>query len=120
MSTVIISIILILMVVYSSRFFIIRLSAGCCGGSGQPYIPRIKVLDQNRNHYPYHRILKIDGMFCGNSAVRVENALNSIEGVWAKVNLLKEEVDLYMKLDMDEAVFRAAVRDAGYLVCGSR
>lgn len=116
MSTVMISLILIAMVVCSFRFYIIRLSGGCCGGAGQPYIPRIKVQDHNRSHYPYHKILEVDGMSCGNCAASVENALNSIEGVWAKANLLKEEVSLYMKQDMDEAVLTFIIKDAGYSV----
>lgn len=117
MSNMVICMVLAAMVIYSMKYYMIRLSTGCCGGSGQPYIPKVKVKDHNRSHYPYSRLLKIEGMFCGNSAVSVENALNSIEGVWAKVNLLHEEVTLYMKHDVDEGVLRAAVRDAGYTVC---
>ncbi len=117
MSNIVICMVLIAMVICSMKFYMIRLSTGCCGGSGQPYIPKVRVRDHNRSHYPYSRILKVEGMSCGNSAVCVENALNSIEGVWAKVNLLNEEVTLYMKQNMDEAVLRAAVRDVGFGVC---
>lgn len=116
MSTVIISLVLIAMVVCSFRFYNIRLSRGCCGGSGQPYIPRVRVWDHNRSHYPYHRILQVEGMFCGNSAASLENALNSLEGVWARANLLKGEVSLYMKQDLDEAVLAFIIKDAGYSV----
>lgn len=55
-------------------------------------------------------------MSCGNNAASLENALNSLEGVWARVNLLKEEVSLYMKQDVDEAVLTFIIRDAGYSV----
>lgn len=117
MSTIMLCLLLLIMTACSIKLYIRRMSEGCCGGSGQPYVSKVKVADHNRSHYPYHRILKVDGMSCGNSAVHVENALNSIEGVWAKVNLLKEEVSLYMKQDIDEGVFCFAVKDAGYTVC---
>ena len=117
MSNIVICMVLAAMVICSMKCYWIRLSAGCCGGSGQPYIPKVKVKDHNRSHYPYIRLLKVEGMTCGNSAVSVENALNSIEGVWAKVNLLREEVTLHMKQEVDERVLQAAVRDAGYAIC---
>ncbi|RGZ01587.1 heavy-metal-associated domain-containing protein [Clostridium sp. AM58-1XD] len=116
MSTVLIIMILFVMIIFSVRRSIARLSSGCSGASGQPYIPRVRVTDRKPSHYPYHKLLKVEGMFCGNSAVCVENALNSISGAWARANLWKEEVTLYIKQDMDDAIFRLAVRDAGYIV----
>lgn len=116
MSTILICMVLSAMAVCSLRFYVVRLSSGCCGGAGQPYVVKVKIQDRNRLHYPYQRTMKVDGMFCGNSAVHVENALNSIEGVWAKANLLKGEVDVRMKTDLNEAILRAAVRDVGYTV----
>lgn len=115
MSTIIIGLFLLLMTVCSLRLSAVRLAEGCCGGSGQPYIPKVKVQDRNRFHYPYHTSLNVSGMSSGNSAVCVENALNSIEGVWAKVNLLNEKVSIYMKQEVDEAALRIAVKDAGYV-----
>ena len=35
---------------------------------------KVKVKDKDPSHYPYEKILKIDGMTCGNCANRVENA----------------------------------------------
>ena len=96
--------------------FCLASGRGCCGGSGQPYIPKVKVRDRNRFHYPYHTSLKVSGMSSGNSAVCVENALNSMEGVWAKVNLLNEKVSIYMKQEVNEAALRIVLKDAGYAV----
>ena len=109
MSTIIIGLVLSAMAVCSLRLSALRLAGGCSGGSGQPYIPK-------RFHYPYHTSLKVSGMSSGNSAVCVENALNSMEGVWAKVNLLNEKVSVYMKREVDEAALRIALKDAGYAV----
>lgn len=120
MSTMLIGLCLFIMVVCSLRLSAVRLAAGCCGGSGQPYIPKVKVPDRNRSHYPYHTVLKVSGMVSGNSAVCVENALNSIEGIWAKVNLLSEKVSVYMKQEVDEAALRIALKDAGYGVSRER
>ncbi len=68
------------------------------------------------SHYPYEKILKVDGMSCGNCAVRVENALNSLEGVWARVDLEAEEAQVYMKEEYEDQRLKDAVRDAGYRV----
>ena len=110
MSTIIIGLGLSAMAVCSLRLSALRLAGG------QPYIPKVKVRDRNRFHYPYHTSLKVSGMSSGNSAVCVENALNSMEGVWAKVNLLNEKVSVYMKREVDEAALRIALKDAGYAV----
>ena len=116
MSTIIIGLFLFAMAVCALRLSALRLAGGCCGGSGQPYIPKVKVRDRNRFHYPYHTSLKVSGMSSGNSAVCVENALNSMEGVWAKVNLLNEKVSIYMKQEVNEAALRIVLNDAGYAV----
>lgn len=55
-------------------------------------------------------------MSCKNCADRVENALNAIDGVWARVDLMEEEADLYMKQETDDETLRAAVKAAGYTV----
>ena len=60
----------------------------------------MKVRDKDKSHYPYSRLLKVDGMSCGNCASHVENALNSLEGAWAQVDLEKGEALVRMKQAM--------------------
>ena len=60
--------------------------------------------------------MKVDGLSCGNCAIRVENALNSLEGVYARVNLMEAEADVRMKQELSDAVLKETVKDAGYTV----
>lgn len=97
MSTAVICILLIVICVFGIKSYLKRLTSGCCGSSGEKAVKRIKVKDRDLSHYPHQCILKVDGMSCGNCAIRVENALNAMEGVWARVNLESGEASVYMK-----------------------
>lgn len=118
MSTAIICAILIIIVIIGIKSYIKKLTSGCCGSSSQPSVRKIRVKDRDLSHYPYSRILKVDGMSCGSCAARVENGLNSLDGVWARVNLEKEEVLVYMKQEYGDSELKQAVKDAGYVVYG--
>ena len=60
--------------------------------------------------------LTIEGMMCMHCQKHATDALNAIEGVSAEVNL--EEKKAYVKTDreIDDAVFKKAIADAGYEV----
>ncbi|MGN1388606.1 MAG: FeoB-associated Cys-rich membrane protein, partial [Bulleidia sp.] len=54
-------------------------SCSCgCGSADSP--EPIRVHDRNPNHYSHEALIRIDGMHCTNCAVKVDNALNQIEG----------------------------------------
>ena len=57
----------------------------------------------------------VDGMVCANCATRVENALNSLEGVWANVNLSGGFADIRMKQKIQPEELRRAVKESGYI-----
>lgn len=116
MATAIICLALLMAAVLSIRSYRKRLSTGCCGDSGQPAVKQVKVKDRDLTHYPYRRILMVDGMSCGNCAVRVENALNVMEGVFAHVNLTAAKVDVRMKQEVADVQLKEAVKEAGYTV----
>ena len=86
---------------------------GCCGSGGSGP-KRLRVRDKDLQHYPYTVVLTIDGMTCGHCAVRVENALNELNGVWAKVDLGGKTALVRMVQPLPEAVLRQAIRGAGY------
>lgn len=92
-----------------------RMLHGCCGGGG-PRTKRVKVSDKNPSHYSFLVTLSIEGMTCSACALRVENALNSMEGVWAKVNLPKKTAAVRTKEKPEESEIRQAVSYAGYSV----
>lgn len=60
--------------------------------------------------------MTIDGMTCSNCSRRVENALNSLDGVWAKVDLGERKADVRLKQAPDNDALRHAVQDVGYTV----
>lgn len=92
-----------------------RRGGGCCGERGEN-VKRLRVRDRNPAHYPYSLRLSVGGMVCGNCAVRVENALNALDGVYASVDLGSATAKVHLKSPPDEAVLREAVRRAGYVV----
>ena len=92
---------------------------GGCGGScdtPKKKIKKVKVEDTDKANYPYHTVLSIGGMSCENCASNVENALNGVDGTWAKVDLVSRTADVLSKKPIDEPALERAVEDAGYRV----
>lgn len=58
---------------------------GCCGGSSQ-----IRTKKKKLKNIIGQKRVQIEGMTCEHCKNRVENALNRLEGVSAKVNLKKK------------------------------
>lgn len=88
---------------------------GCCG-EHEETVKRVPVADKDRNHYPLKRVIRIGGMTCENCARRVENALNAIPGVWAKVDIGEKRAVVLMKGRIEDTVLKRAVSSAGYTV----
>lgn len=93
----------------------IRYGSSCCGEKTPPP-KKVKVKDRNKASYPFVYRLKVDGMHCANCARRVENAINSLEGCWAVVDLGKKEVTLRTKRETTEQDMSAVIAKAGYIV----
>ena len=93
----------------------IRYGSSCCGEKTLPP-KKVKVKDRNKASYPFVYRLKVDGMHCANCARRVENAINSLEGCWAVVDLGKKEVTLRTKRETTEQDMSAVITKAGYTV----
>ena len=84
----------------------------CCG-TPEAVTPK-QVEDTDESHYPYHYRLKIGGMACSNCARRVENILDQMEGVWAKVDLGKGEAKVLSKKERGETDFRDVLGPTDY------
>ena len=56
------------------------------------------------------------GMTCEHCKNRVENALNRLEGVSAKVNLKKKTAVVSMEKEVEDMQLQKAVEQAGYKV----
>lgn len=92
-----------------------RKGGGCCGEHEEAEKKQI-VADRNKAHYPYTLSLQVGGMTCANCARKVENALNGLDGVWAKVAIDSHSARVLCKTQPDEASIREAVRQAGYTI----
>ncbi len=93
----------------------------CCGGGacekgGRPRPAR--VADADESHYPYRMDLRIAGMHCEGYRRSVEEALDSVPGTWARVDLKKGTARVLSKAPADADAYARAVRDAGYRVVG--
>ncbi len=115
-STAVICVILAVICIFSVKKYRKKLTSGCCGAGGEGTVKRRRVSDRNKAHYPYTKILKIDGMSCGNCANRVENALNALDGVWASVDLGRQEAFVRMKQPVEPELLKDTVRKQGYTV----
>lgn len=60
--------------------------------------------------------LKVNGMSCGHCQKRVEDALNALEGVKAKVNLEEGKADISYPDEVSIKDLKDAVKNAGYQV----
>lgn len=116
MATAIILIVIILICVFGVKSYLKRIRSRCCGGQGEPPVKKMRVKDKDKSHYLYHKKMNIYGMTCGQCAIRVENALNANEGVWAKVSLETSQADILLKKDMENSRLVDVVEKAGYTV----
>ena len=62
------------------------------------------------------KVIEINGMHCPKCAARVENALNGIDGVTAKVNLEKKTAVVSLKGEVSDEAMIAAVSELGFEV----
>ena len=115
-ATIVICVVIVGIIVLGMRHYRKTMRSGCCGGDSDAAPKRIKVQDRDLSHYPYEKVLDINGMTCQSCVTHVQNALNSLDGVYSKVDLSKKKAVVHMKKDLPEPVLRKAVADAGYTV----
>ena len=60
-----------------------------------------KKSDKNRANYPYTYKTAIEGMVCAGCVRNVENALNSADGLWARVDLENKEATVSKVIAID-------------------
>ena len=89
-----------------------KAKSSCCGSSEA--VTAKKVDDTDKSHYPYRYSFTVGGMMCSRCAVTVENTLNAMPGVWAKVDLGKKRADVRAKTPVEQTQFAAALRGAAY------
>ena len=93
----------------------IRFGSACCG-THDPLPKKIRVVDKDISHYPYCYTLTVDGMHCSNCVRHVENALNTLDGIWATVNLADKSALVRAKIPLVEKELSQIVAGAEYTV----
>lgn len=113
MLNVIIVLLILAAIVFAVRSSILHFKGqgACCGGGSGETIAVEKTLEGN---VVCEKTAAVEGMVCKNCAAHVQNALNALEGVSAKVNLKKAEVQIRAVRDVSDEEIRKAVSDAGY------
>lgn len=61
------------------------------------------------------KVMTINNMNCGHCKAKVENALNGIPGVAAKVDLDKKEATITLSADVSDELLMKTVKDIGYV-----
>lgn len=89
-----------------------KAKSSCCGTPEMR--TTVKVEDRDESHYPYKYILGVDGMKCSGCAANVENALNGMDGTWARVNLGKKQAKVLAKREYNKEDFEIALLDTSY------
>ena len=104
-------------VYYTVQKFRGKAKSSCCG---TPEVKAVrKVDDTDESHYPFRYMLTVDGMKCSGCASNVENSLDNMDGVWAKVSLGRREAKVlakkeYTKEDFDEALSKTSYKIADF------
>ena len=105
-------------VYYTVQKFRGKAKSSCCG---TPEVKSVrKVDDMDESHYPYTYMLTVDGMKCSGCASNVENSLDNMDGVWARVNLGRKEARVLAKKEYTEEDFRNALAKTSYKIADCR
>lgn len=121
--SIIVLVVILVLVVFTGRHAL-RVFFGkddCCGGGGgcetpKKRVKKVKVADTDEANYPYRTVLSIGGMSCEGCAENVANALNALDGTWARVDLVSRTATVLAKQPIDELALERAVEGAGYRV----
>ena len=113
--------IIIIVIVAVILFFAIRNSiphfkgvGACCGGGGKGKPIKPKKLEK----VIATRVVGIEGMVCDHCSLRVQNALNSVDGINAKVKLSRGTAIVKLGKEISDAEITEIIENAGYKVKG--
>lgn len=89
---------------------------GCCG-SGSNTIRDKKTLTAPKVG---EKVMTIEGMSCENCEIRVQNALNRLDGVVCTVNWKKKTAVVSYSAEVSDELLKATVEKMGYQVTNIR
>lgn len=98
-------------VISSTKHF--KGEGGCCGGGGSVKVKGDKIKD-----VVAVKTIYIEGMHCSNCSDRVQNALNSLSQVNAKVDLKTKQAIVKLGREVSDDELKSCVEKCGYSVTG--
>lgn len=109
----------ILMVIFVAALFRIKKhfkGGGCCGSGGNT------IRDKKTLAAPKigEKVMDIEGMHCENCEIRVENALNRLDGVACKVSWKKKTATVAYSAEVPNELLKSTVEKMGYQVADIR
>lgn len=107
----IIVIVIILIPAISGSIKHMKGEGDCCGGPKEKPVKK-KISGTKLRELTVH----IEGMHCQNCKNRIENHLNELDGVVAKVNLSKKTAVVSLYKDIDEETIRAVIEGLDFTV----
>lgn len=90
-----------------------RGESSCCGG-GDVKVPKKKLTGT----IVATKVVDIEGMTCGHCKARVEQALDTIDGAAAEVNLHRNHAIVKMTREVSDDEIRRALAGSGYTITG--
>ena len=115
MSNIIIVIILVIVLFFAAKSTLAHFKGegACCGGGGS----KLKLIKpQKLDNVIAEKTVHIEGMTCDHCAGRIHNALNSVDGINAKVIRSKDIARLKLGRQIDDEKIREVISDLGYKV----
>lgn len=102
-----ITVIVILLAVYFTAKHL-KGGRGCCSGGG------FRVKRKKLPKIIYKKAFKVTGMHCNHCAARIEEAVNDIDGVAARVNLKRNELTVLFAKSVSDETIIAKIERLGY------
>lgn len=87
--------------------------SGCCDTSDKP----LEIKKKHSGRTIHKMIFEIDGMTCDHCRIRVQNELNSLQGVVAHVDLRKRRAVLECEEEINEKDVICCIERIGYHAC---
>ncbi len=114
MSNLIIVVIVVIIVIFAVKGSMSHFKGegGCCGGGDTSK----KIRPQKLTNTVAEKTMIIEGMVCDNCAAKIHNALNSMDGVSAKVNRSRGQAIVRLGRQTDDEELTRVITDLGYTV----
>ncbi|HBZ03860.1 MAG TPA: copper resistance protein CopZ [Lachnospiraceae bacterium] len=111
-STVIVVVLLVVILFFAIKNSIphFKGQGACCGGGSSEKTVKPKKLDK----VIATKVIRVEGMRCSNCRIRVQNKLNEMDGVNAKVNIEKKTATVQLGKDIPDEELTRAIESLGY------